>query len=183
MSIFRILRCNTNNFVAFLGSSRKLTPNVAKIVSSYNAQTRNISTVLTPNLYRNYENTLLSNSKVLAIAQNVTSRNVTKFSLRKGKRKSVKVVLQKFYRLNWGGWIRTKCGRHKSLWKKSYARKRRLRQHVFCNATQCTLLDKMVTRFWKRPKHYVDDPYKPYHSRREFPFATNAPRPYFPKNP
>lgn len=96
------------------------------------------------------------------------SRSVTKFSLKKGKRKSVKAVLKRFMRLDWGGWIRTRQGRHKKMWKKTNSLKRRLRQHVMVNSTQAWLLDKMVTQFWRRPKHYVDDPYRPYHSREEF---------------
>lgn len=106
------------------------------------------------------------------------SRSVTKFSLKKGKRKSVKPVLKRFMRLDWGGWIRTRQGRHKKMWKKTGALKRRLRQHVLVNATQAWLLDKMVTKFWRRPKHYVDDPYRPYHSRNEYPTTRKTPIEY-----
>ncbi|KAH8284333.1 hypothetical protein KR018_001889, partial [Drosophila ironensis] len=102
-----------------------------------------------------------------------SSRNVTKFSLVKGKRKTVKAVLKRFKRLDWGAWIRTHSGRQKKLFKKSAALRRRLKQHVFTNATQSWLLDKMVTSFWRRPKHYIDDPYRPYHQRNEY-FATQA---------
>ncbi|KAG5895710.1 hypothetical protein JTB14_021402 [Gonioctena quinquepunctata] len=108
------------------------------------------------------------------------TRTVTKFSFRKGKRKSVKAVLKRFYRLEWGGWIRTKCGRNKKLWKKSPPRKRRLRQHVLCNGQQSYMLDKMVGPYWRKPKYYIEDPYEPYHSRGEFSLATTKPRPYFP---
>ncbi|XP_055536068.1 39S ribosomal protein L35, mitochondrial [Wyeomyia smithii] len=94
-------------------------------------------------------------------------RTVTKFSMRKGKRKTVKAVIKRFKRLEWGGWIRTRAGRHKHMWKKSAARKRRLRQHVLVNSQQATLLDKMVTKYWKRPRHYINDPYTPYHTREE----------------
>ncbi|GAB1860088.1 Large ribosomal subunit protein bL35m [Camponotus japonicus] len=106
---------------------------------------------------------------------NVPIRTLTKFSLRKGKRQTVKTVLKRFYRLNWGIWIRTKAGRRKHLWKKSYARKKRLQQHVFCNATQSTLLDKMVGKYWKRRHYYVDDPYEPYHNREEFYLTRKRP--------
>lgn len=99
------------------------------------------------------------------------TRSVTKFSLKKGKRKSVKSALKRFFRLEWGGWIRTKTGRHKKMWKKRSCRKRRLRQHVLVNSTQAWMLDKMVTTFWRKPKYYVDDPYRPYHSRENY-FAT-----------
>lgn len=106
----------------------------------------------------------------------VPTRTVTKFSLKRGKRKTVKAVVKRFFRLHWGGWIRTKIGRHKKLWKKSGPNKRRLRQHVFCNSTQTTLLDKMVTNFWKKPKYYVDDPYAPYHTREEYHITRKKPR-------
>ncbi|XP_076241897.1 mitochondrial ribosomal protein L35 [Calliopsis andreniformis] len=105
------------------------------------------------------------------------TRTVIKFSLRKGKRKTVKTVLKRFYRLNWGIWIRTRAGRDRKMWRKSAARKRRLRQHVFVNATQSTLLDKMVTKYWKRPHYYVNDPYNPYHKREEFLYTRKAPLP------
>lgn len=95
----------------------------------------------------------------------------------KGKRKTVKPVIKRFYRLNWGIWIRTKAGRAKHLWRKHAARKRRLRQHVFCNASQSFKLDKMVTNFWRKPKYYVDDPYEPYHTREEFENTYKIPRP------
>ncbi|KAH8274715.1 hypothetical protein KR026_002795, partial [Drosophila bipectinata] len=61
----------------------------------------------------------------------------------------------------------------KKLFKKSAALRRRLKQHVFTNATQSWLLDKMVTSFWRRPKHYINDPYRPYHRRDEY-FATQS---------
>lgn len=122
---------------------------------------------------------LLQNPAISSVSNN-TTRNVTKYSLQKGKRKSVKVVLHKFYRLHWGGWIRTICGRHKKLWRKSSARKRRLRQHVFVNGTQRSLLDKMVGPYWRKPKYYVDDPYEPYHTREECQYTYTKPRPYFP---
>lgn len=104
------------------------------------------------------------------------SRPVTKFSIRKGKRKSVKAVLFRFKRLHWGGWIRTRCGRHKKMHKKKANRKRRLRQHVIVNSTQAWLLDKMVTKFWKRPKYYIEDLYEPYHTRT-YPYARREAQP------
>ncbi|CAH1114047.1 unnamed protein product [Psylliodes chrysocephalus] len=113
---------------------------------------------------------------------NTSTRTLTKYSMRKGKRKSVKAVTRRFYRLNWGAWIRTKVGRQKKLWKKSPPRKRRLRQHVFCNSTQSWMLDKMVGPYWRKPRYYVDDPYQPYHSREEFTLASIKPKPYYPSD-
>ncbi|XP_072493050.1 large ribosomal subunit protein bL35m isoform X2 [Notamacropus eugenii] len=92
-------------------------------------------------------------------------RTLTYCSLRKGKRKSVKAVLFRFLRLHCGLWVRKKAGYKKRLWKKKPARKRRLRQQVFCNKTQSKLLDKMTTSFWKRRNWYVDDPFQKYHNR------------------
>ncbi|XP_068436091.1 large ribosomal subunit protein bL35m [Clinocottus analis] len=93
------------------------------------------------------------------------SRSLTYFSLKKGKRKSVRSVTQRFMRLHCDLWIRRKAGYKKKLWKKMPARRKRLREHVFCNKTQTKLLDKMTTSFWKRRNWFVDDPYLKYHDR------------------
>ncbi|TKS86571.1 39S ribosomal protein L35, mitochondrial [Collichthys lucidus] len=93
------------------------------------------------------------------------SRSLTYYSVKKGKRKSIKSVTDRFMRLHCGLWIRRKAGYKKKLWKKSPARRKRLREHVFCNKTQSKLLDKMTTSFWKRRNWYVDDPYLKYHDR------------------
>ncbi|PKU48666.1 hypothetical protein llap_990 [Limosa lapponica baueri] len=58
-----------------------------------------------------------------------------------------------------------RAGYKKKLWKKSAAQKKRLRELVLCTRTQCKLLDKMTTSFWKRRNWYVDDPYQKYHDR------------------
>ncbi|XP_006008663.1 39S ribosomal protein L35, mitochondrial [Latimeria chalumnae] len=92
-------------------------------------------------------------------------RTVTYFSGKKGKRKSVKAVVKRFLRLHCGLWLRRQAGYKKKLWKKKAARKRRLRQHIFCNKTQSKLLDKMTTSFWKRRNWFVNDPYQKYHNR------------------
>ncbi|XP_020034613.1 large ribosomal subunit protein bL35m [Castor canadensis] len=98
-------------------------------------------------------------------ALKLPARTVTYFSSRKGKRKTVKAVVYRFLRLHSGLWLRRKAGYKKKLWKKTTARKRRLREFVFCNKTQSKLLDKMTTSFWKRRNWYVDDPYLKYHDR------------------
>ncbi|XP_044516364.1 39S ribosomal protein L35, mitochondrial [Gracilinanus agilis] len=92
-------------------------------------------------------------------------RTLTYCSLRKGKRKSVKAVLFRFLRLHCGLWVRKKAGYKKKLWKKKPARRKRLREQVFCNKTQSKLLDKMTTSFWKRRNWYIDDPFQKYHDR------------------
>ncbi|KAG8013378.1 Cilia-and flagella-associated protein 99 [Nibea albiflora] len=93
------------------------------------------------------------------------SRSLTYYSVKKGKRKTVKSVTDRFMRLHCGLWIRRKAGYKKKLWKKSPPRRKRLREHVFCNKTQSKLLDKMTTSFWKRRNWYLDDPYLKYHDR------------------
>ncbi|XP_044267371.1 39S ribosomal protein L35, mitochondrial [Tribolium madens] len=140
---------------------------------------RNFTSVIPPTIAAPKPN-LLSNPQLLQISSNIISRNLIKFSLNKGRRKSVKAVRRRFYRLHWGAWIRTMCGRHKKLWKKSGANKRRLRQHVMCNATQSYLLDKMAGRYWTKRRYYVDDPYEPYHTREEFPLSAQKPKVFVP---
>ncbi|XP_069779763.1 large ribosomal subunit protein bL35m isoform X2 [Narcine bancroftii] len=93
------------------------------------------------------------------------ARTLTYCSLNKGKRKTVKAVVKRFLRLHCGLWVRRKAGHKKKLWKKRAKRKRRLRQHVFCNKTQSKMLDKMTTDFWKRRNWYVNDRYQIYHDR------------------
>ncbi|KAM6961105.1 large ribosomal subunit protein bL35m [Aplochiton taeniatus] len=106
--------------------------------------------------------------RVLPLLPNLVqqqSRNLTYYSVKKGKRKSVPSVKDRFMRLHCGLWIRRKAGYQKKLWKKLPARKKRLREHVFCSKTQSKLLDKMTTSFWKRRNWFVDDPYLKYHDR------------------
>merc|ERR1712071_246082 len=62
--------------------------------------------------------TLLARSPVIN-----QTRSVTKWSLNKGKRKSVKAVTQRFYRLQWGAWIRPMVGNHKRHWSKTAKKK------------------------------------------------------------
>ncbi|XP_013791087.1 39S ribosomal protein L35, mitochondrial-like [Limulus polyphemus] len=113
--------------------------------------------------------TILQSSLCPALLQ--FSRSLIKFSLRKGKRKTVKAVVKRFYRLQSGVWIRTRAGKNRKLYKKSPRRKYRIRQHVFCNKTQSIMLDKMVTKYWKKPKYYIDDIYEPYHVCHNFPYV------------
>lgn len=161
---------------------RKVSETAAKCFQPTSHEYHNITSVLPLQKYTNKLSlvpsstvtSLLQNGTVLQIAQNI-SRPVTKFSLQKGKRKTVKAVLKRFYRLDWGGWIRTKSGRNKKLWKKSESQKKRLREHVFVNGTQSWLLDKMVTKYWRKPKYYVDDPYEPYHQREEYYITRKKP--------
>ncbi|KAK4875009.1 hypothetical protein RN001_011431 [Aquatica leii] len=169
-TVFRTLK-STN---ALLNKNYLIKPSL--ISSTY----KHYSTALLQNFYQKPQPSLLQNDNIVRISNEINSRTVTKYSIRKGRRKSVKTVLKRFYRLHWGGWIRTIAGRHRRIWSKSYTRRMRVKQHVFCNATQCTLLDKMVGSYWRKPKYYVDDIYEPYHTREEFQFTYKKPRPYIP---
>lgn len=157
-----------------------VTPTIINLARTPLTTTRNFQSYTKTSFFPQQSNGTLQtlglsqNTSILNIASSINNqqiRTVTKFSIKKGKRKTVKGVIKRFKRLDWGGWIRTHSGRHKKLWRKTGALKRRLRQHVMVNGTQSWLLDKMVTPFWRRPKNYVDDPYKPYHKRDEY-FAT-----------
>ena len=77
-------------------------------------------------------------------------------------------------------WIRTISTRRVRNWLKSENRRRRHKQHVFTSGSQSYLLDKMVTKFWKRPRYYPEDIYNPYHSREEFLWTQKKPRPLDP---
>ena len=102
------------------------------------------------------------------------------YGLRDGEPETVQDVIDRFYRLENGLWIRTRAGRRKKLWKKSHRRIRRLRRHVFCNATQCRLLDRMVNIEYKTPKYYVDDPYAPYRRKSNLPDYRYCPPKFLP---
>lgn len=102
------------------------------------------------------------------------------YGLRDGEPESVQDVIDRFYRLENGLWIRPHAGRAKKLWTKSHRRIKRLRQHVFCNATQCRMLDKMVNIEYKTPKYYVGDPYTPYHRKSNLPDYRYRPPKFLP---
>ncbi|NP_001279643.1 39S ribosomal protein L35, mitochondrial [Callorhinchus milii] len=125
----------------------------------------NLTSPLRNNLICGHESFVLKSGSPPIPRFQQSVRTLTYFGLRRGKRKTVKAVVKRFLRLHCGLWVRRKAGYKKKLWKKSADRKRRLRQHVFCNRTQSKLLDKMTTDFWKRRNWYVNDPYQMYHDR------------------
>ncbi|KAG0697408.1 39S ribosomal protein L35, mitochondrial [Chionoecetes opilio] len=121
-------------------------------------------------------------SPALPCAGPAPCRTVTKWTLSKGKRKTVNAVLRRFKRLHWGHrgiWIRARAAAKKRIWKKSPAQRDRSKTHVFCNATQSNMLDKMVTRYWRKMRHYPDDPYAPYMKRDNFTLTNGYPREFY----
>lgn len=104
------------------------------------------------------------------------TRSVTKFNLKNGKKRSVTAVLRRFYRLDTGLWIRRIAGCHSKLHKKNMKTRYNLRQHVFCNKTQCIMLDKMTCDWVKKKRYFIDDPFEPYQVRHNFDWV----KPYKP---
>jgi len=104
---------------------------------------------------------------LLAPAPTVTEtrRTLIKFSRRRGIRKTVPAVPNRFMWLGWGAWIRTRSMKKKRLWKKQETWKKTLQYHVLCNKQQTKLLKHMTTKFWRTRRFYPEDPYEPYHSR------------------
>jgi len=92
-------------------------------------------------------------------------RTLVRFSYRKQKLKTTRSVIKRFYRLDWGGWIRGRMGRDKRLWTKGWKRRQKDRRHLIVRAWNAKLFDALTSRFWRTPKHYIDDPYEPYHKR------------------
>ncbi|KAH3787614.1 hypothetical protein DPMN_165740 [Dreissena polymorpha] len=92
-------------------------------------------------------------------------RSKVTFSIRRGKEKSVRSVPSRFFRLPWGIYIHARAGRNKHKWNKPDWIIARGKQHVFCNKSRAKLFDKMTSPYWRKHRHYVDDPYAPYYKR------------------
>ncbi|KAL4231179.1 mitochondrial 54S ribosomal protein YmL35 [Mactra antiquata] len=98
-------------------------------------------------------------------------RTAIRYSIRKGKPKTVKAVVNRFFRMPWGQYIRPRAGRHKSKWSKPDWINERAKYHVFTNKTQSRMLDKMTTSYWKKRRFYVNDPYEPYMKRTKMNYT------------
>lgn len=64
-----------------------------------------------------------------------------------------------------GMWIRPHPGRNKKRYQKDEVFNKTSYYYETCTQEECEMLDKMMTPFWLRRKHYVDDPYEPYQTR------------------
>ncbi|KAI6240907.1 39S ribosomal protein L35, mitochondrial [Aphelenchoides fujianensis] len=117
-----------------------------------------------------------------AIASGVqSSRNVARiphwehhirFDPRDGRKRPAQDVLDRFKRLNNGMWIRPHAGRNKQRYAKDDVFNEISYNYETCTREECEMLDRMMTPFWLRRKHYVDDPYEPYQTRH----GINSPR-------
>lgn len=81
------------------------------------------------------------------------------------KRHNEPRALDRFYRLNWGGWIRARGGRGSGMWKKKAPEMWWSKQHVFCSERQTEQLEKMFEQKYRKKKYFVDDPYEIYEKR------------------
>lgn len=171
-----VIRCS-NHFKNASATTLNKMPTIQPL--SLTLQSHPYSTTLLTNTTQ--PPTLLKNPTILQLSQEINERSVTKFTIRKGKRRSVAAVNMRFYRLAWGAWIRTIAGRQSKIWKKSARNVRRAKWHVLCNGRQSWLLDKMAGPYWRKRRWYVEDPYEPYHEREEHPQTYRKPRPFVPK--
>lgn len=73
--------------------------------------------------------------------------------------------LDRFYRLNWGGWIRARGGRGSRHWRRNGANEWWVKQHVLCNQTQSEMLERMFEKKYRKKTYFVDDPYEIYEER------------------
>lgn len=87
------------------------------------------------------------------------------------KRHDLPMATERFYRLNWGGWIRARGGRGARSWQKDGPRMWWTKQHILCNRTQCEQLEKMFTQKYRKKTFFVDDPYEPYETRNDIEFV------------
>lgn len=79
-------------------------------------------------------------------------------------------AFDRFYRLNWGGWIRARGGRGSYGWRKTGPKMWWTKQHVFCSEKQCEQLEQMFEQKYRKKTFFVDDPYEIYENRKNFEF-------------
>ncbi|KAH7702378.1 putative 39S ribosomal protein L35 [Aphelenchoides avenae] len=95
-----------------------------------------------------------------------------RFDPKEGRKRPCMDVLDRFKRLNNGLWIHGVQGRTTRRYAKDDTWQKSSEYYVTCTREQSMMLDKMMTPFWLRPKHYVDNPYEPYNVRH----GINSPR-------
>ena len=93
------------------------------------------------------------------------------------KRHNEPRALDRFYRLNWGGWIRARGGRGSGGWRKDGPKMWWTKQHILCSETQTEQLEKMFEQKYRKKKYFVDHPYEIY-EEREYEFLPIGHRNY-----
>lgn len=94
------------------------------------------------------------------------------------KRHNEPRALDRFYRLNWGGWIRARGGRGSRSWQKTANQMWWTKQHILCSERQSEQLEKMFEQKYRKKTFFVDDPYEVYEERRNYEFLPTGHRPY-----
>lgn len=74
-------------------------------------------------------------------------------------------AFDRFYRLNWGGWIRARGGRGSRMWQKRGDEMWWTKQHILCSEHQTEQLEKMIEKKYRKKTYFVDDPYEVYENR------------------
>ncbi|KAI7693166.1 hypothetical protein SSS_10469 [Sarcoptes scabiei] len=122
------------------------------------------------NICSNLLNSTWYNGQIQSLILN-QKRDVIYYTHSRGKFRSNRAVLKRFFRLNWGGWIRPRAGRHKHLWRKPSFLRWWGDQHVACTEEQNKVLDQMVSARYKKPNYFVDDIYEPYQKRNNLVYV------------
>uniref|UniRef100_A0A914X9Z8 Large ribosomal subunit protein bL35m n=1 Tax=Plectus sambesii TaxID=2011161 RepID=A0A914X9Z8_9BILA len=91
--------------------------------------------------------------------------NHIRFDPAVGRKRPSQDVLDRFRRLNNGLWVRAVPGKHTKRYRKTEIWQATSEYYVTCTKEECWMLDKMMTPYWLRQRHYADDPYANYHVR------------------
>ncbi|RWS26257.1 39S ribosomal protein L35-like protein [Leptotrombidium deliense] len=101
----------------------------------------------------------------------VPSRSVIYYDFHNSRRRSVTAAIQRFHRLNWGGWVYMLPGGRKKVWRKSWWRRWYDRQYYLLSPKQSWEMEQLMTPRYKKPKYFVDDPFEPYQKRHGLDFV------------
>ncbi|PAV85114.1 hypothetical protein WR25_04530 [Diploscapter pachys] len=88
-----------------------------------------------------------------------------RFSPSDGRKRPAQDVLDRFKRLNNGMWVKIQPGYHNRRYQKDPLWKTTSKYLTTCTKEENWMLDKMMTPFWLRRRHYAHDPYEAYHNR------------------
>ncbi|CAJ0578292.1 unnamed protein product, partial [Mesorhabditis spiculigera] len=111
--------------------------------------------------------TLAATTSSRSIARIPVWERHIRFDPAEGRKRPSQDVLDRFKRLNNGMWIRAVPGWHKQRYFKDDKWQETSVYYETCTKDECQMLDRMMTPFWLRRKHYPDDPYKAYHVRHD----------------
>lgn len=86
-------------------------------------------------------------------------------------------AFDRFYRLNWGGWIRARGGRGAKGWQKDATKWWWTKQHILCSEKQTEQLERMFEQKYRKKTFFVDDPYEFYEERNDHEFVPIGSKP------